>query len=196
MASEQMIRDVMLLAYKAFGGTIKGKTLLQKRVYFLTVFLNLDLGYEAHYYGPYSEGVATANLEMKSLGYVSESVAAWGVDKRGFEISRYDYTLTEAGARIAGRKASMNPQLWKRIEASAKVVIDAGNLDYMELSIAAKAYYILTQLKHKATLEDIGSMLPKFGWKVSVEELQRATDFLQKTNLVTHVRPPNHELPR
>jgi len=187
MANEQTIRDVMLLAYKAFGGTIKGKTMLQKRVYFLSVFLNSDLGYEAHYYGPYSEGVATANLEIKSLGYLSESVAGWGVDQRGFEISRYDYTLTEAGARIADRKAALNPDLWKRIEASAKVVTEAGNLDYMELSIAAKAYYILTQLKHKATLEDIAKMLPKFGWKVSIEELQKATEFLQKANLVTQV---------
>ena len=71
MANEQTIRDVVLLAYKAFGGTVKGKTMLQKRVYFLSVFLNADLGYEAHYYGPYSEAVATANLEMKSLGCTS-----------------------------------------------------------------------------------------------------------------------------
>ena len=187
MPNEQTIRDVMLLAYKAFGGTIKGKTMLQKRVYFLSVFLNSDLGYEAHYYGPYSEGVATANLEMKSLGYLSESVAGWGIDRRGFEISRYDYTLTEAGARIADRKVALNPDLWKRIEASAKVVTEAGNLDYMELSIAAKAYYILTRLKRKATLEDIVSMLPRFGWTVSTEELQKATEFLQKANLVTQV---------
>ena len=63
MANEQIIRDVVLLAYKTFGGTIKGKTMLQKRVYFLSVFLKVDLGYEAHYYGAYSEGVATTNLE-------------------------------------------------------------------------------------------------------------------------------------
>ncbi len=185
MANEQTTREIMLLAYKAFGGTIKGKTMLQKRIYFLSVFLRSDLGYEAHYYGPYSEGVATANLEMRSLGYLSESVAGWGRDQRGFEMSRYDYTLTEAGARVADRKAALNPELWKRIEASAKVVTEAGNLDYMELSIAAKAYYTLTQLKHKATLEDLANMLPKLGWKVSFEELQKATEFLQKANLVT-----------
>jgi uncharacterized protein YwgA len=185
MANEQTIRDVVLLAYKAFDGTVKGKTMLQKRVYFLSVFLNAELGYEAHYYGPYSEAVATANLEMKSLGYLSESVAGWGVDQRGFELARYDYKLTEAGTRIADRKASLHKELWSKIEAAARVVNDAGNLDYMELSIAAKAYYILTQMNHKATLEDIADMLPKFGWRVSKEELQKATEFLQKANLVT-----------
>ncbi len=185
MAIEQTIRDVVLLAYKAFGGMVKGKTMLQKRVYFLSVFLNADLGYEAHYYGPYSEGVATANLEMKSLGYLSESVAGWGIDQRGFELARYDYKLTDAGARTADRKAELNPELWKRIEEAAKVVNEAGNLDYMELSIAAKAYYILTQMNSKATLEEIAKMLPKFGWKVSKGELEKATEFLQKANLVT-----------
>lgn len=185
MANEQTIRDVVLLAYKAFGGTVKGKTMLQKRVYFLSVFLKTDLGYEAHYYGPYSEAVATANLEMRSLGYLSETVAGWGVDQRGFELSRHDYKLTEVGVRIADRKAMVNRDLWEKIEVAAKVVNESGNLDYMELSIAAKAYYILTQMNNKATLEDIARIMPKFGWNASGKELEKATDFLQKANLVT-----------
>ena len=186
MANENLIRDVVLLAYKAFGGTIRGKTLLQKRVYFLSVFLRSDLGYEAHYYGPYSEGVATANAEMKSLGFLSEAATGWGVDRRGFEMARYDYALTDAGARLAEKKAASNPQLWEQVEAAAKVVRDAGNLDYMELSIAAKAYYVLMHLKRKATLDDISEMLPKFGWSVKKEELANATQFLERTGLLKH----------
>jgi uncharacterized protein len=184
MANETMTRDVVLLAYKAFGGSIKGKTMLQKRIYFLSVFLNCDLGYEAHYYGPYSEDVANSNLEMKSLGYLSESVSGWGTDQRGFEMSRYDYKLSDAGTRVAEKLVVSNAELWNRIEAAAKVVAEAGNLDYMELSIAAKAYYILKQINNKATLEEIEKMLPKFGWKVTAEELRKATDFLRKASLV------------
>ena len=41
------------------------------------------------------------------------------------------------------------------IEAAAKIVNEAGNLDYMELSIAAKAYYILTRLGRKATIQHL-----------------------------------------
>jgi uncharacterized protein YwgA len=74
-----LARDVLILAYKAFDGEMKGKTLLQKRIYFISVMLGIDLGYEAHYYGPYSEQVATLNMEMKSLGYISESGSPkWG----------------------------------------------------------------------------------------------------------------------
>jgi uncharacterized protein len=185
MGSEILVRDVLLLAYKAFDSNMKGKTLLQKRVYFLSVVLDMGLGYDAHYYGPYSEDISSANSELKSLGYISESSSSWGYDQRGFEMTRYDYRLTDAGTRIADRKAEQFPGLWDRVRNAATVLKQAGNLDYMELSIAAKAYFVLTRLNGKATLEDIAEMLPKFGWSVSKEQLEKATEFLGKANLVT-----------
>jgi uncharacterized protein YwgA len=185
MGNEFLARDVLVLAYKAFEGDMRGKTLLQKRVYFLSVMLGIDMGYEAHYYGPYSEKVATLNSELKSLGYVSESSSAWGYDQRGFEMARHDFTLTELGARLADRKAEVQSQLWIQIQKAAQVVRKAGDLDYMELSIAAKAYYVLIKLNGKATLEDIAGMLPKFGWSVKKEQLEKATDFLAKTDLIS-----------
>jgi uncharacterized protein YwgA len=185
MGNDFLTRDVLVLAYKAFEGDMRGKTLLQKRVYFLSVMLGIDMGYEAHYYGPYSEKVATLNSELKSLGYISESSSAWGYDQRGFEMARHDFKLTELGMRLADRKAAVQSQLWVRIQKAAQVVRKAGDLDYMELSIAAKAYYVLNKLNGKATLEDIAGMLPKFGWSVKKEQLEKATDFLAKTDLIT-----------
>jgi uncharacterized protein YwgA len=185
MGNEMVVRNVLMLAYKAFGGDMRGKTLLQKRVYFLSVMLGIDMGCEAHYYGPYSEQVANLNSELKSLGCISESSSAWGYDQRGFEMARYDFKLTEAGARLADRKADKHPELWNRIREAASVVNQAGDLDYMELSIAAKAYYVLNKLNGKATLEDIAAMLPRFGWSVSKKQLDRATGFLEKAGLIT-----------
>ena len=43
MGNEIMRRDVLVLAYKAFEGDMRGKTLLQKRVYFLSVMLGIDM---------------------------------------------------------------------------------------------------------------------------------------------------------
>jgi uncharacterized protein YwgA len=180
-----LARDVLLLAYKAFDGNMRGKTLLQKRVYFLSVMLGIDLGYEAHYYGPYSEQISTMNSELKALGYIAESSSAWGYDQRGFEMARHDFTLTELGGRLADRKAEQNSALWRQIQKASGVVTKAGDLDYMELSIAAKAYYVLNKLNGKATLEDIAGMLPKFGWSVSNNQLDRATEFLKKADLIT-----------
>ncbi|MCX6633484.1 MAG: hypothetical protein NT090_00080 [Acidobacteria bacterium] len=185
MDNEMLARDVLALAYKAFDGEMRGKTLLQKRVYFLSVMLGIDMGYEAHYYGPYSAQVASLNAELKSLGYISELSSAWGYDQRGFEMTRYHFELTEIGGRIAGRKAEKRSELWSRVQRAASVVKEAGELDYMELSIAAKAYYVLNKLNGKATLEGIAGMLPKFGWSVTNEQLDKATDFLAKAKLVT-----------
>jgi uncharacterized protein YwgA len=185
MGNEMVARDVLVLAYKSFNGDMRGKTVLQKRVYFLAVMLGIDMGFEAHYYGPYSEQVANLNSELKSLGYISESSSSWGYDQRGFEMARHDFKLTEQGARLAVRKAEQNGDLWNRIQKAAVVITQAGDLDYMELSIAAKAYYVLNKLNGKATLADIAGMLPKFGWSVSDQQLNRATDFLQKADLIT-----------
>lgn len=184
MANDSLVRDVVLLAYKAFDGNMRGKTLLQKRVYFLSIILKVDLGYEAHYYGPYSAEVATANAELKSLGFISESVTGWGIDRRGFELARYDYKLSDAGSRITQKKVVEHSELWEQIEGAVDIVKKAGDLDYMELSIAAKAYFILRKLGRKATIDEIEAMLPNFGWSVSRGELEKATEFLVGAHLV------------
>ena len=100
-------------------------------------------------------------------------------------MARHDFKLTDVGARLADRKAEGQSQLWNRIQKAAQVVTKAGDLDYMELSIAAKAFYVLNKLNGRATLEDIAGMLPKFGWSVKKEQLEKATDFLAKTDLIT-----------
>jgi uncharacterized protein YwgA len=185
MNREYDIRDCVLLGYRAFGGTIRGKTMLQKRMYFLSVKLDLDLRFGPHYYGPYSADVAAANVDFTSLGFLFERSATWGFDHRSFEKARYDYELTNAGWRLAERKAQATGDLWIRIEGAAKSITDAGDLDYMELAIAAKAYFALMHLQGKAPVDEIAKLLPKFGWSVTKEQLSSATSFLAKAGLVT-----------
>ncbi len=56
----------------------------------------------------------------------------------------------------------------------------------MELFTVAKAYYVLGDLPNgKATLEGIGRDASKFGWSAKKEQLEKATDFLAKTDLIT-----------
>jgi hypothetical protein len=47
--------------------------------------------------------------------------------------------------------------LWNRIEWAAKSITGAVDLDYMELSIAAKAYFALIHLQGKATVDEIAT---------------------------------------
>jgi len=181
-------RDFVLLAYRAFGGKMSGKTLLQKRVYFLGVQLKQvkELGYGAHYYGPYSSEVADANTQLKSLGFLEETVVGGGaVGSGGFEIARHDFKLSEAGHRIAKFLANEFPQEWQEISKIAGVIQQAGDLDYMELSWAAKAYFLLRERGGRATLSEIKQTASLFSWELTDEQVEKATSFLEKTGFIT-----------
>jgi uncharacterized protein len=180
-------RDLILMAYKAFGGSIQGKTKLQKLIYFIGVFQNRidQLGYIPHYYGPYSPVVANENSLLNSLGFVSESIShSPFINDRGFEISRHDFNLTEDGERIVSGKIVQFPEEWEKIKEITQKIQDAGDLNYQELSIAAKSYFILSQ-KGSANRDSIQKMAEEFGWKVDKAELDRAIKFLLDTKLVS-----------
>ncbi len=66
-------KDFVLLAMLAMGGEIQGKTKFQKTVYFLGLMTGCidDLGYRAHFYGPYSDEVADAIGWLRTIGAVN-----------------------------------------------------------------------------------------------------------------------------
>ena len=150
--------DFVLLALHATGGEIRGKTKLQKTVYFLGVMTGHldDLGYRAHFYGPYSDEMADAARRLRSVGFIDQSVAGMGsVDRLGFEVSRTDYALNKDGKQIAQAKAAAMPEFWKKLQRAAEALRKAGDLDYMKLSIAAKTYFLLGEMKGKATMAEL-----------------------------------------
>lgn len=176
-------RDFVLFAHGAFDGGISGRTALQKKVYFLGVMLEENHGFSPHYYGPYSAQVADANSELKALDFLKEDVTVYGWNHQGFEMARYDYSLTEDGKKLLERKKKTYPEEWEKMVGCAKAIKDAGNLNYMELAMAAKAHIILKREKGKANRNSIKSVAEKLGWSISETELDRAIDFLDKIHL-------------
>ena len=176
-------RDFVLFAHGVFGEGISGRTALQKKVYFLGVMLEENHGFSPHYYGPYSARVADANSELKALDFLKEDVNVYGWDHKGFEMARYDYSLTEDGKKLLERKKKTYPEEWEKMVRYAKVIKDAGNLNYMELAMAAKAHIILKRERGKANRNVIKSVAKKLGWSISETELDRAIDFLDKIHL-------------
>ncbi|MCK5643288.1 MAG: hypothetical protein KAJ19_20940 [Gammaproteobacteria bacterium] len=176
-------RDFVLFAHGAFDGGISGRTALQKKVYFLGVMLGENHGFNPHYYGPYSAQVAEANSELKALNYLREDVHVYGWNHRGFEMAIYDYSLTEDGQKLLDRKKKQYPEKWRKISNFTTAIEGAGDLSYMELAIAAKAYYILTREGGMATKETIRSVAKNLGWSIKEMELDRAIDFLDKIHL-------------
>src|SRR5260370_18346413 len=93
------------------------------------------LGYRPHFYGPYSDAVASAVNRLKSLGFITENTVGIGaIGSSGFEIARHDFRLTEEGKLIAQKKADQNPEVWEGIRRVAKRFLEAGGIIYIRLS--------------------------------------------------------------
>ena len=183
--------DLVLLVLDAFGGEIRGKTLLQKRCYFVARLCDSQraMGFEAHYYGPYSSEVDNATGQLRALGFIEESKAAFGVmGDSGFEVSRYDFKLTDDGRAVASVRKKKRPKTWPAIEAAVNRIKEAGDPSYVELSIAAKAYYLLEKKGGPASADELVELAERFGWQIRREQVLSAWEFLKKLDLIQVVR--------
>jgi uncharacterized protein YwgA len=180
---------LVLLIIDEADGRLRGKTLLQKRAYFLSKELGLELNYRPHYYGPYSPDLEEGLSRAKALGFVQEQKSGFGADQIGFEVCRYDYSLTEDGKEIVKTLRSRYSTECERIDQCLKRLSKAGDKgDYVSLSIAAKAYHILTEKGKPMTSNDIRSEAKKIGWKIEQQSLENAVSFLEKMDLVKTAR--------
>ena len=179
--------DFVQLTLHAAGGKIQGRTRLQKTVYFLGLLTDhLDeLGYQAHYYGPYSADVAEAVSTLEAIGFASSTVASGGsVDPQGFEIRRTDYSLTDEGVRAAARKDEAHKDLSEKLKTGLELLKGAGDLDYVRLSIAAKAYFLLRQCNVPVTEQELPQLAKAFGWAVSEQQIRDGLSYLRRLKLV------------
>jgi len=168
----------------AFGG-VRGRTLFQKRGYFVSLLMgfNFDLGYQAHYYGPYSAKLDGTLTQMKNLGFVEEATTGFGVISDGFEMRRYDYNLTEDGKRVL--EPFLKTAEYAEIAKAVRKIKDAGDPDYVELSIAAKAFFILKKQRKGMTPTELKEEATKFRWDIPENSLGKAVDFLSKVRLAS-----------
>ena len=104
-------RQFVLLVLEAAGGEIPGKTYFQKLCFFVGVKAgNSALGYRPHYYGPYSDSVASEISFLKSAGFVSERQRGSGFpDSAGWEVTRFDYSITDDGKAVVRRDLVLSP---------------------------------------------------------------------------------------
>jgi uncharacterized protein YwgA len=180
------VNDFVTLTLLAVGGEIKGKTKLQKTVFLLGAMTDSldDLGYRPWYYGPYSDDVNGAVTWLKTIGAIDQNVTAWGHDRSGFEVQRYDFRLNDQGRRFAEGKARRNPKLWESIQRSAEMLQKAGEINYMDMSIAAKTYFMLGKKKGRASRVDLAEFAPRFGWHVTPDQVNSGGEYLNRLGLV------------
>jgi uncharacterized protein len=176
--------DFLILLIDTSGGIVRGRTLLQKRAYFVSLLADLDvsLEFDAYFYGPYSSIIESSIAQLKNLRFIEESATAYGVDSTGFEMKRYDYKLTPDGQQIAAKLRETAEH--QQIKNIVMRLSEAGNLNYMELSIAAKALFILRKKAKTMSKHEILREAQKFSWNIQPNSLETAVSFLEKLNVL------------
>jgi len=186
------LRQFVLLVIDAAGGAVSGKTYLQKLCFFVGVkSRNTSLGFRPHYYGPYSDQVSGELSYLKGAGYISEQRRGSGfADSSGWEVTRYDYSVTAEGRAAANGLRELFPAESKSVDSAVKAIVDSGPLDYMALSVAAKTYWILSESGAKPiSLDKISDQAASLRWKITKDQVEAATTFLEKLDLVKRIAP-------
>lgn len=177
--------EIFLLMLSAARGKISSKTLVQKRAYFLNLLLGLGLSYKPHYYGPYSPDLDAAIGQCKALGLVEQQTIGFGMDRgTGFEVRRFDFILTPDGQAVVDDLKKRKPAECRRVLEGLTKLSDAGDSDYVSLSVAAKTFHILKESKRPLHPDEIINEAKQLGWEISQESIERAVSFLAKLDLV------------
>ena len=160
--------------------SVQGRTLFQKRIYFLSVLANEDFGFRPHYYGPYSSLVSTSLSALVEADLVVEARVGYGVANTFGEVVRYDYKLSESGKIVVEQR----PEIVSPYREYLDKIDDSGiSVDLNTVSIAAKVHFIVAD-QGKATVEQIQKMARSLGWSISEDSVKSVVDYLSRLELV------------
>ncbi len=186
------IQDLILLVVGSEEGkSLRGRTTLQKKLYFLSVLEKTDLGFRPHYYGPYSSLVAE-NLDiLVSPGFLKEVTETFGPasstppnDQNIFgEIRCHTYSWTSDSEAVIGEIEKEEGYTdWKK--AIHKLNAHPLASDFNTLSIAAKVHYIVKR-QGTATPEQIQETAKEYDWNINDSQIEGVLSFLKALSLIS-----------
>jgi uncharacterized protein YwgA len=177
-----IIFDAILATIGAAGGSITGRTTIQKLIYFENVFKLVDIKYRPHYYGPYSGEVAGAIQELIDLDFLKEEIDT--AKTTGFPVpddwKRYRYTLTSDGKKVVELLDQENKEEINKISNLVRTCQETVNLNANMLSYSAKVYYIISSQSKPMTVNEIQKTAGSFGWNLSQNDINNAVDLLKQ----------------
>lgn len=176
--------DFILFSLLASGGEVQGRTKLQKSLFFIGALTGVleDLNFHSHFYGPYSEEIASSLTRLKAHGLVTES-SSYCNGLVGPERAQHKIMLSDEGREVAKMKADRNQEGWKRVSRATEILAQAGDLDYMELSFAAKAFFQSSPKGSTSSEEELRKHVQNVGWGSEEHEIQKSMGFLSRLGL-------------
>ena len=171
--------DLVLTILDANGGTVAGRTVVQKLGYFTSVSTELeDVGYKDYFYGPFSKAVALALEDLEAAMLLHETV-------RSSPIESYTYTLTDDGRKIV---EDVKKRCAKECSLIGQIVTRCKNhcdLQAHPLSCAAKSHHILNRRNggEGYTPAKVEAMARDFGWNLVESDIKRGVGLLKVLDL-------------
>ena len=178
------IIDILLLVVKSEENGLRGRTLLQKKVYFLSVLMDADLAFSPHYYGPYSSYVASHLDSLVNCGLLIEVTESFSNDQNVFgEIRRHTYSVPD-NFEPAWQDIQQKSQFSEWQDALNRINEQGISRDFNKLSIAAKVHYIVSW-EGQSTVKQVKQVAEEYGWDVSTEDITSILSFLEELGFVT-----------
>jgi uncharacterized protein len=179
---------IIILIANETRGRIVGRTLLQKKLFFLNEKIKETIRFVPHYYGPYSREISETIDSLVSAGIIRERAESfpqfetpWG------DSTRYSYDfpndLRETIISLVTKKIGQIK--YDEICKTIKQINERPEAyDYRALSIAAKVLQILKQ-KSSLRVDDFPKEAKNLGWKLAVSDVKKAAHFLQGLGLIS-----------
>ena len=178
--------DVVLGIVAAAGGTVEGRTYLQKVAYFAGKRIGLELGFRPHYYGPYSRLISAETDRQVTLQFLSEDrreLVRAGETGLPFDPVLYVYSLREEGRRYCEILEESDRESFGSLRDVVDKIKESG-ADYRQLSCAAKLDYLLTAAGGSIARETAKREARQLGWQLEDPDIDAAVDALQRMGLV------------
>lgn len=178
-------RDFVLAIISLCGENREfGRTSLQKVSYLVASAFGLELRHHAYFYGPFSEAIESDVEALAFSGLIDEKRRTLGYNASGFEVSKYEYSLTEDGQeRIDRLRESFADEMSRLEDFIGKLKETAGTLNQRVLSIAAKVHYIQSREERLLEAEEIAQIGKGFGWKLKSPQVTRIQNVLGSLDL-------------
>ena len=167
--------DGILLVVHACGSHPVGRTALQKLMYFASRLGVVDAGFNAHYYGPYSQEVANEVASLVDMDFLDEySGVVYASGNTG-----YSYRLTDEGRQVL-TDANGHKETIDKIVRSA---ISSFSLNPRLLATAAKVHFILDESKAPMMPQTIRERAKNLGWDIDEPGIVKVIDYLKEMGL-------------
>jgi uncharacterized protein YwgA len=179
-------RELLLLVADAAGGTLAGRTIAQKLLYFAGLSIGQPTGHTAYFYGPYSDELTDTLNRAVLANELTEQVELISDWRGGPDASKHTYTLTERGTQEAAAISEAHPEEADHISTTVSAIAEAvPGFRQKTLSAAAKIHLIVSEQDRALTRDELRQLAQELGWRLATTEVNEAVDILSRLNLVT-----------